>query len=647
MEETKKLKGQIKEILSKKLPDDSSDLSDISEVSEPDSSILSRSLIRSEVLSQEISPDNLFETYNRGLSFDIQGSKRLNGRAALVIELKDKEMMFKELQINNEALWRTVEIGDTKSVKKIIENCKTLEINSQGLNNWTALHIAASKGYKEICSLLLNASESCNINAKTSIDRTPLHLASIHNHLKVVLLLINKGCKVNLLDNDRNTALHYAASMGYEDIVEALLQSNAETNIKNYLGRTAADLCLNIHTYHLFLAYLLKSHGSDLVTGYSRTVFEGSLRHNSREDHVNQMLIRAKVGHKEDDFKVFENRPKLEFKTLKMNLPHSKVGPKDFVILNQLGKGSFGCVYLVTKKDTKEKFAIKVLNKTVIFQRKLERYAFTERNILMKINHPFIVKLHYAFQTPEKLVLVLDYCPYGDLAMVLQREKTFTEPVARFFICEIILALEELHSKNIIFRDLKPDNILIDYSGHIKLTDFGLSKENMAHGTLAKSFCGSAAYFAPEMIKREGHTKSIDWYVLGAILYEMLVGIPPFYSNNRADLFLNIKKAPVEFKEYMSEEAKDLISKLLIRNPKKRLGSGKRDAEEIKQHMFFENVDWVQVYNKELVPPPVKDIPRISKKFDIEKVFGRLEEDEEVKDEKQIVKNWSVMQGLV
>lgn len=646
MEATKILKGQIKEILKKKISDNSSDLSDISEVSELDSSVLTRSLIRSEVLSQEISPDFIPNIYNRGESFEMFSEKKHSGREALVIELKDKEMIFKEIQTNNESLWRAVEIGDVKNVKKIIENCKNLEINSQGLNNWTALHIAAAKGYKEICSLLLTASEYININAKTSIERTPLHLASIHNHLKVVLLLINKGCKINLFDNDRNTALHYAASMGYEDIVEALLQNNAETNIKNYLGRTAADLCLNIHTYHLFLAYLLKNLRSDLVTGYSRTVFEGSLRHNSREDHVNQMLIRAKVGHKEDDFKVFENRPKLDFKMLKMNLPHSKVGPKDFIILNQLGKGSFGCVYLVQKKDTKDKFAIKVLNKAVIFQRKLERYAFTERNILMKIDNPFIVKLHYAFQTPEKLVLVLDYCPYGDLAMVLQREKTFTESVARFYICEIILALEELHSKNIIFRDLKPDNILIDYTGHIKLTDFGLSKENVAHGTMAKSFCGSAAYFAPEMVKREGHTKSIDWYVLGAILYEMLVGIPPFYSNNRADLFVNIKKAPIEFKEYMSEEAKDLITKLLIRNPKKRLGSGKSDAGEIKQHMFFENVDWAQVYNRELVPPPVKDIPRISKKFDTEKVFGRLEDDEEIKDEKQIVKNWSIMKGL-
>lgn len=642
MEEVKYLKAQVREVLKRDISDY---LPDIYEVSEPGSSILSQSLIRYGTFSENIDTEYTPNTMNGHLSFDSSLNHSKQGRSARIIDLKCTKSMFKEIQENNETLWNAVEIGDSKSVKKIIENSQTLELNAPGLNDWTALHTAAAKGFKEICLLLLSAPEPCNINAKTSISRTPLHLASIHNHLKVVVLLISKGCMLNLCDNDENAALHYAASQGYEDIVEALLQAKAATCIKNNLGRTPADLCLNIHTYHVFLAYSLKCENSELVTGYSRTVFEGSLRHNSREDHVNQMLSKGKIRHKVDDFKVFENRPKLDMKLHKIDLPKSKVGPKDFEVINQLGKGSFGYVYLVQKNDSKEMFAIKVLSKAVIFQRKLERYAFTERNILMKIDHPFIVKLHYAFQTLEKLVLVLDYCPYGDLAMLLQREKILTEEVSRFYTCEILLALEELHLRNIIFRDLKPDNILIDYSGHLKLTDFGLSKENMAHGTLARSFCGSAAYFAPEMVKREGHTKSIDWYVLGAILYEMLAGMPPYYSNKRVDLYRNIKNAKLEFKEYMSEEAKDLISKLLIRNPNKRLGSGKRDAEEIKDHRFFEGVNWDKVRNKEIGPPAVKEIPRIKKFIDNFKVYGNLDETYDNEVEKQIVKNWSVLEN--
>ena len=158
----------------------------------------------------------------------------------------------------------------------------------------------------------------------------------------------------------------------------------------------------------------------------------------------------------------------------------------------------------------------------------------TERNVLGISNHPFIVKLHYAFQTPEKLFLILDYCPGGDLGEHLQREKRFSEEKARFYLAEVLLALEDLHKRDIIFRDLKPDNIVIDAEGHAKLTDFGLSKEGVLNPSEgARSFCGSVAYLAPEMLRRTGHGKAVDWYLLGVVFYEMLVGVPPYYANNR------------------------------------------------------------------------------------------------------------------
>jgi serine/threonine protein kinase len=157
--------------------------------------------------------------------------------------------------------------------------------------------------------------------------------------------------------------------------------------------------------------------------------------------------------------------------------------------------------------------------------------------VLSITRHPFIVGLNYAFQTRDKLFLILDYCPGGDLGKILSREKRFEEDRARIYLAEILLALEDLHKRDIIFRDLKPDNVVLDSDGHALLTDFGLSKEGVLDNQGAKSFCGSVAYLAPEMLKRSGHGKSVDWYLFGVLLYEMLVGIPPYFTNNKEKLF--------------------------------------------------------------------------------------------------------------
>ena len=161
------------------------------------------------------------------------------------------------------------------------------------------------------------------------------------------------------------------------------------------------------------------------------------------------------------------------------------------------------------------------------------RYAKTERDVLTYTKHPFIVGLKYAFQTPEKLFLILDYAAGGNMGRTLARDRKFSEERARIYLAEILLALEELHKRDIIYRDLKPDNIVFDEEGHALLTDFGLSKEGIRTNSMTRSFCGSPAYLAPEMLKRAGHGKSVDWYLLGVLLYEMLVGAPPYYSNNK------------------------------------------------------------------------------------------------------------------
>lgn len=198
----------------------------------------------------------------------------------------------------------------------------------------------------------------------------------------------------------------------------------------------------------------------------------------------------------------------------------------------------------------------------------MERYALTEKNVLSTIRHPFIVKLHYSFQNTTRLFMILDFCPGGDLGGVLHEENTFNEDRCKIYIAEVILALEELHRRDIIYRDLKPDNILLDQDGHIMLTDFGLSKEDVSEQvTGAKSFCGSVAYLAPEMLKRVGHGKSVDWYLVGVVLYEMLTGFPPYYSESKEELFKNIEFSPLKLPTNVSLEAKSLLKSVGSADP--------------------------------------------------------------------------------
>ena len=191
------------------------------------------------------------------------------------------------------------------------------------------------------------------------------------------------------------------------------------------------------------------------------------------------------------------------------------------------------------------------------------RYAQTERNVLSSITHPFIIPLHFAFQNAEKLFLVLEYCPGGNLGERLDEVNNFSEEVAWMYACELVLALESLHKRDVIYWDLKPDNIVIDREGHLKLTDFGLSKEEVADNISAQSFCGSIAYLAPEMIKRSGHGKAVDWYLLGVLVYEMVTGIPPFYSKDWKHMVNNILFDALKVPTYVSRGCQKFLIETL------------------------------------------------------------------------------------
>ena len=304
-----------------------------------------------------------------------------------------------------------------------------------------------------------------------------------------------------------------------------------------------------------------------------------------------------------------------------------RITPELFTCHALLGRGSFGSVYLVEKKNTQMFYAMKVLNKSLIMNQNIVKYAMTERNVLSITSHPFIVKLNYAFQTIDKLFLILDYCPGGDLAEHLAREKRFKESRAKIYLCEIILALGDLHKHDIIFRDLKPDNVVLDSLGHAMLTDFGLSKEGIFDGNITKSFCGSIAYLAPEMLKRKGHGKAVDWYLLGVLFYEMLVGIPPYFTENQEMIFKNIEKGDLTIPNFVSERAKVLLRALLKKDPAQRLGYN-NDVEEIKAHEYFRGINWDDVYKRKMKPPVPKTESGLKKRkgVEIEKV---LEEEDQ------------------
>ncbi|KAK7087781.1 ribosomal protein S6 kinase beta-1-like isoform X2 [Littorina saxatilis] len=286
-----------------------------------------------------------------------------------------------------------------------------------------------------------------------------------------------------------------------------------------------------------------------------------------------------------------------------------KLEPPDFDLLKTIGQGGYGKVLLVKKNkglDSGKVFAMKILKKaTIARNQKDAAHTRAERNILEAVKHPFIVDLKYAFQTGGKLYLVLEFLPGGELFMQLEREGIIMEDACSFYCSEIVLAIEHLHSQGIIYRDLKPENVLLDKDGHVKLTDFGLCKEAITEGRVTHTFCGTIEYMAPEILMRTGHGKAVDWWSLGALMYDMLTGSPPFTAENRKKTIDKILKGKLNLPPYLTNEARSLIKKLLRKNPGERLGGGPDDGTPIKGHSFFRHVNW-DIHSMRKAEPPFR-----------------------------------------
>uniref|UniRef100_A0AAY5KYI6 Serum/glucocorticoid regulated kinase 2a n=1 Tax=Esox lucius TaxID=8010 RepID=A0AAY5KYI6_ESOLU len=339
--------------------------------------------------------------------------------------------------------------------------------------------------------------------------------------------------------------------------------------------------------------------------------------------------------------------------------PHAK--PTDFDFLAVIGKGTFGKVLLAKLKADNKFYAVKVLQKKVILKKKEQKNIMAERNVLLKsLKHPFLVGLHYSFQTPEKLYFVLDYVNGGELFFHLQRERCFLEPRARFYAAEVASAIGYLHSLNIVYRDLKPENILLDSQGHVVLTDFGLCKEGVEPETTTSTFCGTPEYLAPEVLRKEPYDRTVDWWCLGAVLYEMIYSLvcfgilksycnvlaqfrcnphmcitfprqllyqlqqlcvavcystlfsvplilslglqPPFYSRDVSEMYDGILHKPLPLPPGKSDAVCSLLRGLLQKDQHRRLGAI-ADFLEIKNHVFFSSINWDDLYHKRITPP--------------------------------------------
>ncbi|CAO3656810.1 unnamed protein product [Mucor fragilis] len=286
-----------------------------------------------------------------------------------------------------------------------------------------------------------------------------------------------------------------------------------------------------------------------------------------------------------------KNRPKLKL--------------DDFHLLRTLGTGSFGRVHLAQSRHNGRYYAIKVLKKTEVVRLKQVEHTNNEKHILEAVANPFLVNLWGTFQDDANLYMVMDYVPGGELFSVLRKSKRFPDHVAKFYAAEVALAIEYLHKKDVVYRDLKPENLLLDANGHIKITDFGFAKHVP---DITWTLCGTPDYLAPEVIQSKGYGKAVDWWSLGILIFEMLAGYPPFYDDDHLKLYEKILQGKIRWPSYFDPNAKDLLKHLLTSDLSRRYGNLKNGADDIKNHPWFQGVDFDRVANRQIRAPYIPQI---------------------------------------
>merc|ERR1719150_1038751 len=305
----------------------------------------------------------------------------------------------------------------------------------------------------------------------------------------------------------------------------------------------------------------------------------------------------------------------------------AQMGIENFQFCTVLGRGHFGKVILAKYLNTGEYFAIKALKKGDIIARDEVESLLAEKRIFEVANsmrHPFLVNMFACFQTKSHVCFVMEYAAGGDLMMHIHAD-VFSEPRAVFYTACVVLGLQYLHENKIIYRDLKLDNLLLDTDGYVKIADFGLCKEGMGFGDRTGTFCGTPEFLAPEVLTETSYTRAVDWWGLGVLIFEMLVGESPFPGDDEEEVFDSIVNDEVRYPRFLSLEAIAIMRRLLRKNPERRLGASERDAEDVKKQAFFRNVNWEDLLMRRVPPPFVptitgfEDVSNFDEEFTSEK----------------------------
>lgn len=272
----------------------------------------------------------------------------------------------------------------------------------------------------------------------------------------------------------------------------------------------------------------------------------------------------------------------------------------DFQVMRSLGTGSFGRVHLARSVHNGRFYAMKVLKKDRVVKMKQVEHTNDERRMLAIVEHPFIIRMWGTFQDSKAVFMIMDYIEGGELFTLLRKSQRFPNPVAKFYAAEVCLALEYLHSHGIIYRDLKPENILLDKNGHIKLTDFGFSKEVK---DVTYTLCGTPDYIAPEVVATKPYNKSVDWWSFGILIFEMLSGYTPFYDSSPMKTYENILSGQIKYPDYFHKDVLDLLQKLITKNLSERLGNLQGGTEDVKNHSWFSEVVWERLLSRDIETP--------------------------------------------
>ena len=532
-------------------------------------------------------------------------------------------------------------MGHTQILKELLEFSADCNVITD--DHWTPLQIACYQGHLQ-CVRVLISHPLCDVNKMTSERGTGLHLASTCGHAEIVKLLLENRADPALEDPTGRTALELASKI---EIAELIPRYIGQDLLEKYsLKDEAVERPLGFSGEVFFTAtwlindkqvYLVLDTQLGCFNHYkSRVAYldEESPDYSIPFTKIQEVKIHSEPVVEKHFFLISGPEVKLKYYTNFLDMteewtkrildaigffrtfvPPSKtpIRPPEhpmqeeeegihlhsFEIIEEVGSGSFGKVFKVQKKHSDEVYALKSLNKTTLRQRKQLKYAIAECKILKSIRHPFILPLFWAFQSDTHLFMVLEFCALGDFSKLLSYVHHLTVPQAKFYIAEIILAIEHLHSLDIVYRDLKPQNILLDNFGHLRLADFGLAKENVTQDNPAMSFCGSPAYLPPELLAQSGVWKPADIYCIGANLFEMLTGDPPFFNENINVLYHRIANDSLKFPENFNADAKNFITGVMKRNPDERL-----KMDEVKAHEFFRDICWEDVARKK-VPPPL------------------------------------------